>query len=90
MRQLARSGRLGAIAAVLFGTPRAALACPICFGSSDSLMAAGMNNGVLFLLAVTVGVLASFGAFFLYLMRRARAAERSARLARPIEQRGNG
>jgi hypothetical protein len=55
--------------------PRAALACPVCFGASDSLMATGMNNGVLALLAVTLIVLASFAAFFVYLMRRAKAFE---------------
>jgi hypothetical protein len=38
-------------------------------------MATGMNNGVLALLAVTLIVLASFAAFFVYLMRRAKAFE---------------
>jgi hypothetical protein len=62
-------------AALLLGVPRAALACPVCFGASDSLLASGLNNGVLALLGVTLVVLGSFGAFFVYLMRRAKALQ---------------
>jgi hypothetical protein len=50
------------------------LACPVCFGQSDSPMAQGLNLGILFLLGVVGFVLASFGAFFIYLARRARLA----------------
>ena len=52
--------------------PRIALACPVCFGQSDSSMAWGAKAGVFFMLGLTVAVLAAFGAFFIYLMRRAR------------------
>jgi caa(3)-type oxidase subunit IV len=52
--------------------PRAALACPVCFGQSDSPMAWGANMGIFVMLAVTSGVLAGFATFFIYLMRRAR------------------
>ena len=62
------------VVALFVGVPRVALACPVCFGQSDAPMARGMNLGVLFLLGVTVCVLGSFAAFFLYLMRRARLA----------------
>jgi hypothetical protein len=55
--------------------PRAVLACPVCFGQSDSPMAAGMNLGVFAMIGVTGTVLAAFGSFFIYLMRRARLAE---------------
>ena len=78
-----------ALVAVL-AVPRVALACPVCFGASDSLAAMGMNNAILALLIVTVGVLSSFGAFFIYLMRRASAVHQSPAPARPVEQRGNG
>jgi hypothetical protein len=54
--------------------PRAALACPVCFGQSDSPMAVGTNMGIFFMLGVTVSVLAAFAAFFIYLMRRAKLA----------------
>jgi hypothetical protein len=55
--------------------PRAALACPVCFGQSDSPLAKAMNLGILAMLAVVAAVLASFAAFFVYLTRRARLAD---------------
>jgi hypothetical protein len=54
-----------------------ALACPVCFGASDSLQFKGMQAGILALLAVTVVMLAAFGGFFLYLRRRVRLFEES-------------
>ena len=56
----------------ILGAPRAALACPACFGQNDSPLAWGVNMGILAMLIVTVGVLAGFGTFFIYLARRAR------------------
>ena len=47
-----------------------ALACPVCFGASDSLQFKGAQMGILALLAVTGLMLAAFAAFFLYLRRR--------------------
>ena len=58
----------------LVAVPRAALACPVCFGQSDSPMAWGANMAVFFMLGVTGSVLVAFGGFFLYLMRRAKLA----------------
>jgi len=52
--------------------PRVALACPVCFGQSDSPMAQGVNMGIYVLLGITGGVLAAFATFFIYLIRRAR------------------
>jgi hypothetical protein len=52
--------------------PRLALACPVCFGQTDSPLAVAMNTGIIFMLAVVAGMLACFAAFFIYLMRRAR------------------
>ena len=89
-RRTARAARIVAAFAVVVGAPRAALACPVCFGANDSAMAMGMNNGILALLLVTGAVLASFGAFFICLMRRAKAARQAPALAQPIEQGGNG
>jgi hypothetical protein len=57
--------------------PRAALACPVCFGQNDSPLAAGINLGIIAMLAVTGGVLVSFASFFVHLMRRARMAAQS-------------
>ena len=57
--------------------PRAALACPVCFGQSDSPMVWGTKAGVFFMLGVTVSVLAAFAGFFIYLMRRAKLTPES-------------
>ena len=62
------------VIALLLLAPRAALACPVCFGQSDSPLAWGINMGVFLMLGVTGGVLAAFATFFIHLMRRARLA----------------
>jgi hypothetical protein len=48
------------------------VACPVCFGQSDSPMAAAMNMGIWVMLAVVGGMLTAFASFFVYLMRRAK------------------
>ncbi len=63
------------LAVLVLAVPRVALACPVCFGQSDSPMAWGTNMGVFFMLGVTVSVLAAFAGFFIYLMRRAKHLE---------------
>jgi hypothetical protein len=56
--------------------PRAALACPVCFGQNDSPLASAMNMGIFAMLGVVGAVLVAFASFFIYLMRRAsKAAE---------------
>jgi hypothetical protein len=52
--------------------PRAAMACPVCFGQSDSPMAIATNMGIIAMLVVVAGVLGAFASFFIYLMRRAK------------------
>jgi len=56
----------------LVASPRAALACPVCFGQSDSPLAKGVNMGVLFLLGTITAVLVAFASFMIYLARRAK------------------
>jgi hypothetical protein len=56
----------------LVAVPRAALACPVCFGQSDSPLAQGVNMGVLFLLGTITAVLIGFASFMIYLARRAK------------------
>ena len=56
----------------VLAAPRAALACPVCFGQNDSPLAQAMNSGIIFMLIVVAGVLAAFASFFIYLMRRAK------------------
>jgi hypothetical protein len=58
--------------------PRAALACPVCFGQNDSPMALGINYGILVMIGFIGSVLAGFAGFFIYLMRRAHLAEQPA------------
>ena len=60
------------LAVLVLAVPRVVLACPVCFGQSDSPMAQGVNMGIYFLLAVVAGVLAAFATFFIYLARRAK------------------
>ena len=62
------------ITVAIVAAPRAAFACPVCFGQSDSPMALGTNAAVFFMLGVTGSVLAGFAGFFIYLMRRAKLA----------------
>jgi hypothetical protein len=59
--------------AFIVAAPRAALACPVCFGQSDSPLASAINMGVIMMLGVVAVMLGSFAAFFIYLNRRARA-----------------
>lgn len=60
------------ITMLLLAAPRAAFACPVCFGQSDSPMASAANLSILVMLIIVGGVLAGFASFFIYLMRRAR------------------
>jgi len=62
---------VAAAALLICGVPRAALACPVCFGNSDAPMAVATNTGIFFMLGVVAVVLASFASFFIYLIRRA-------------------
>jgi hypothetical protein len=64
--------------ALLLAVPRVALACPVCFGQTDSPLANAMNLGILAMLGVVGAVLAAFASFFIYLMRRARLVARQA------------
>jgi hypothetical protein len=54
--------------------PGSLLACAACYGQSDSPMAAGMNWGIMSLLAVIAVVLGGVSAFFIYLARRSARA----------------
>lgn len=58
-------------ALAMLAAPRAALACPVCFGNSDAPMAIATNTGVLFMLGVVAAMLLAFASFFIYLIRRA-------------------
>lgn len=68
--------RYAILTAAVLLIPRAALACPVCFGQSDSPMASAMNLGIFALLGVIVAVLGGFAAFMLHLGRREQLATR--------------
>lgn len=65
----------GLLVALIVAAPRAALACPVCFGQSDSPLALAVNMGVFVMLGFVAVVLAAFASFFVYLARRARRYE---------------
>jgi hypothetical protein len=51
------------------------MACPVCFGDSNEPMAIATNYGIWFMLGIVAVMLSAFATFFLYLRRRANAAE---------------
>ena len=61
--------------ALILGVPRAALACPVCFGQSDWPLASATNMGIIAMLGIIGAVLTGFATFFVHLMRRARLAD---------------
>jgi len=65
------AGLLGAMAL----HPASLFACAACYGASDSPMAQGMNWGILSLLGVVVMVLGSVASFFVFIGKKAAAAE---------------
>jgi hypothetical protein len=58
---------LAAIAA-----PRAALACPVCFGDANSPLTIATNMGIIAMLVIVAGMIGVFASFFIYLNRRAK------------------
>lgn len=73
--------------ALMLGAPKAALACPVCFGQSDSPMAWAANMGIFVMLGITAGVLAVFAGLLVRLVRRSEQSARDfhASLAEPRE-----
>ena len=60
------------LAVMMLAVPRAALACPVCFGNSDSPLAIATNMGIIAMLVVVAGMIGAFATFFIYLNRRAK------------------
>lgn len=84
---MARSAMARAAAVLLLAlvAAPAAFACPVCVGDSDSQMAQGTNNGILFLLGIVLTVQAAFVALFIAIRRRARRLEQRRAEFRLIE-----
>lgn len=65
--------RTAALAAFLVAiVPQLVQACPVCFGDPSSPMTKGVDNGIVFLLAVIGFVQLGFVALFVTFWRRAR------------------
>ena len=60
------------LTALLLAAPRAALACPVCFGQNETPMGNAIKAGVILMLVLVGLVLAGFAAFIVNLNRRAR------------------
>ena len=71
MKRLTKT--IGLLVLALLCAPRAAQACAVCFGNSDSKLTQGAMAGVLVLLLVVLAVIGGFVALFIYLARRAAA-----------------
>lgn len=70
MRTLARLSAVAVVGIAVLSIAQPAMACPVCFGATDSPMAAGMNNGIFFLLGIIGTVQIGFVALFVSFRRR--------------------
>jgi hypothetical protein len=61
-------------------------ACPVCFGAADSPLIDAARLGVLVMVAVTLTVLAAFGAWFLKLRRLEGEQTEIAAIQSPLKQ----
>ncbi len=77
MKPVARVVIGAAVGALVVSVAQPAMACPVCFGASDSPMAAGMNNGIFFLLGIIGTVQVGFVALFVSFRRRGKAYQES-------------
>lgn len=66
------------VALALVLLPKAASACAVCYGKSDSELARGFNWGVMSLLVVVLSVLGGFIVFFVFLAKRSAAMAQNA------------
>lgn len=74
-RRLTIAVLAAAIGIALLATASSALGCSVCWGDSDSPMAAGVNMGIFVLLGVTCFVLAGFVLLILTIRSRTRKYE---------------
>jgi hypothetical protein len=72
MRRERRLFRVFAFAWLAVAVPRAALACPVCFGDANSPLTIATNMGIIAMLVVVAGMIGAFATFFIYLNRRAK------------------
>jgi hypothetical protein len=70
------AGRIAVLAALSCLVASAASACPVCYGNAGGPMADGVNNAVVFLLAIVGLVQIGFIALFWSFWRRAQGLRR--------------
>jgi hypothetical protein len=75
---------LGAALVLVSETP--ALACAACFGASDSSMARSLNASIFTLMGVLGTVLAGAASFFVFLAKKAAAANQAEKAKTPSSQ----
>ena len=64
--------RVALLLALLLGSAAVASACPVCVGDTDSQMAQGTNNAILFMLGMVGVVQGGLIALFVSVRRRTR------------------
>ncbi len=64
--------RVMVLMGLVLAVPRAAFACPVCFGDANSPMTIATNMGIIAMLVVVAGMIGAFATFFIYLNRRAK------------------
>lgn len=74
LQKTRKLGVAGFLAVGTLGLPADLLACTVCVGNTESALRDGMNAGILALLGFAGFIIVSFGIFFIYLARKARAA----------------
>ncbi len=67
--------RVAVIAVVLIGLAVAASACPVCYGTQQTLLTKSASNGVLFLLGIVGSVQVGFVALFVSFWKRTKALQ---------------
>jgi hypothetical protein len=73
---VSRTVRFVVIAAALLLVPTILSACPVCYGSPDSLMTKSSNNAIVFMLGIVGFVQVGFIAMFWSFWRRAKELRR--------------
>ncbi len=70
---------------LVLGTTAASAACPVCVGDTDSQMAQGTNNAILFMLAMVGLVQGGLIALFVSVRRRTKELDRRRKQFQLIE-----
>ncbi|HEY2092921.1 MAG TPA: hypothetical protein VGJ81_13620 [Thermoanaerobaculia bacterium] len=67
--------RAALIAVILIACATLATACPVCYGTAQTPLTKGTNNGILFLLGIVGSVQVGFVALFIGFWKRTKALQ---------------